>query len=305
MDELLQRFGTNFSVPEASRFGARKGDAVRAYLDSVKRILVKLPMLINEGGIQEWLERLDQIERDRRFSEVAIIENWLDVCFGREVADRQRPLDLRLHRRLGELYAHGGQAADAVRQFELARQLAPRDIFMLRRLGKAYLDQKELDNAGAVLAEIEGLDPTAFERNAENAALKARWFGESGNKLGARDVLTVAYRNNSSSYYLGDLLGQALIELGEIAKAREVYEQVRRTLSDVREQNIWTHATAISAAIVCGDEKGAEQEIKRLRELRPSRGDLESIERGLSRLLNRLGGDARVINELHTMELEA
>ena len=124
-------------------------------------------MLITEAGIQEWLGRLDEIDKESRFSEAAVVENWLDVNFGRDAADRQRPLDVRLHRRLGELYAAGGQAGDAARQFELARQLAPRDIFLLRRLGKAYLDQKDLKKAGTILAEIEGLDPTAFERNAE------------------------------------------------------------------------------------------------------------------------------------------
>jgi tetratricopeptide (TPR) repeat protein len=187
----------------------------------------------------------------------------------------------------------------------MARQLAPRDIFLLRRLGKAYLDQNDSKKAGTILAEIEGLDPTAFERNAENAALKARWFEDSGNKLGARDVLAAAYQNNSSSYYLGDRLGQLLIALGDSVKAKEVYAQVRRTVSDLREQNVWTHATALSAAIVCGDDAGAEQELDRLRELRPSRGELDSIERGLGRLLKQLGRDARVIDKLHEMEVRA
>src|SRR5262249_55960147 len=144
VEDMLERFGPKFTRQEVMRFGERRRGAIKDYLERVDIILRKLPMLVTESGIQEWLSRLDEIAKASRFSEVAVVENWLDVAFGRESADRQRPLDVRLHRRLGELYGSGGQDSDAARQFELARQLAPRDIFLLRRLGKAYLDQKDL-----------------------------------------------------------------------------------------------------------------------------------------------------------------
>jgi len=42
-----------------------------------------------------------------------------------------------------------------------------------------------------------------------------------------------------------------------------------------------------------------------LRELRPSRGDLESIERSLDRLLRKPGRDARVIGKFRQIEARA
>jgi tetratricopeptide (TPR) repeat protein len=302
IDGLVERFGEGLTRHQTMQIGARKDKAVKDYLDRVAAILLKLPLMVTEAGIQEWLGRLDTLEHEHRFSEAPILENWLDVAFGREAEDKQRPLDVRLHRRLGELYAAGGQSADAARQFELARQLAPRDIFLLRRLGKAYLDQKDASKAETILKDIEELDETAFKRNAENAALKARWYEQKDNLIGARDVLAAAYENLPSSYYLGDRLGQLLVALGDIGKAKEVYAQVRRTLHSLREQNIWTYATALSAAIVCDDGADEQRLLDNLRELRPSRGELASIERGIGTLLQPLSRDSRIIDKLHEME---
>jgi tetratricopeptide (TPR) repeat protein len=193
----------------------------------------------------------------------------------------------------------------SARQFELARQLAPRDIFLLRSLGKAYLDQKNMARAGAILEEIEMLDRAAFERNSENAALKARWCEQNNDLLGARDVLATAYRNIPSAYYLGDRLGQILVAQGDQARAKEVYTQIRRTLSELREQNVWTHATALAAAIVCNDDAGTKQSLKELRDLHPLHENLDSIERGVGNLLSNLGRSTSILDELRHMEKRA
>jgi tetratricopeptide (TPR) repeat protein len=304
VDEFLTptRFGKDFGPKDWQRVGANKEKFVNDYLALVGPILLKLPLLITEASVQEWLGRLDDLRKEERFSETEVMENWLDVAFGRDTQDKQRPLDLRIHRQLGELYGLAGRASDAARQFELARQLAPRDIFLLRRLGQAYLDQKDNAKAGNILAGIEALDKTAFERNAENAALKARWRQQTGDLNGARDTLVLAFQNVPSSYYLGDRLGQVLIELGEVDKAKAVYKQVSRVLRELREQNVWTYATAVTAALVCDDRDGARQSLDKLRELRPSRGQLDSIERSMSGLLDNLKADPAILAELRGME---
>jgi tetratricopeptide (TPR) repeat protein len=301
VDVLFKRFATGFTPVQMKTFGARQDAAIRTYLGQIAAILMRLPMVVTEASIQEWLGRLEALGGERRFSEAEVLENWMDVAFGRDAGDKQRPLDVRIHRRLGELYARGGRAADAARQFELARQLAPRDIFLLRRLGKAWLDNGDLKNAGLVLADIEDLDKTAFVRNSESAALKARWHRENNDLLGARDVLESAYKSNPT-YYLGDLLGQALVGLGQIAKAKEIYAQVSRTLRDLGEANVWTAATALSAAIVTEDAAGEKEAIENLRRLQPSRGELDSIERGARQLLTGLSRSSELLGELRGME---
>ena len=257
---------------------------MRAYIERIEPIMLRLPLTITEAAVQEWLGRLSELEIEQRFSEARVMENWLDVAFGRDREDRQRPFDVRVHRRLGELYASGGQAADAARQLELARQLAPRDIFLLRRLGKAYLDLNETDRIGAILEDIEKLDPKAFEDNSENAALKARWCEQRGDLNGARDVLRAAYSRTPDILLYRRWLGRSLVQLG-LSQAREVYGQVRRTLLELREQNVWTSATELSAALILEDDRGVGSALEMLRKLRPSVEELGSIERGLSRFL--------------------
>src|SRR5690606_4208115 len=97
---------------------------------------------------------------------------------------RRRPYDVRIHRRLGELYMAASQPARAVRQLELARQLAPRDIFLLRMLGKGYLDLADYERVRKIVHEIELLDIDAFTHNSENAAFKARFLRETGDSIG-------------------------------------------------------------------------------------------------------------------------
>ncbi len=302
VDELLARFGKDFAPKDWQRVGANKEKFVGNYIGRVNSILLKLPLVVTEAAVEEWLGRLDELRSEERFSETEVLENWLDVAFGRDAQDKQRPLDLRIHRRLGELYRLAGRTLDAARQFELARQLAPRDIFLLRRLGQAYLDQKDNTKANGVLSEIEALDKAAFERNAENAALKARLFQQNGNLIGARDTLALAFGNIPQSYYLGDRLGQVLVELGEVDKAKDVYKQVGRVLRELREQNVWTYATALSAALVCNDQKGVRQALDKLHALQPPRGQLETISRGVASLLDKLKGDPAILQELRGME---
>jgi tetratricopeptide (TPR) repeat protein len=304
LDDLIDRFGESlqFSRRDWARFGEARPPAVKAYLDRINPILLKLPLSITEAAVQEWLGRLAELERENRFSEAGVMEDWLNVAFGRaDEDDKARPFDVRIHRQLGELYSRSKRPADAARQFQLACKLAPRDIFLLRRLGKAYLDQSDMKRTAEVLGEIESLDKKAFEINSETAALKARYFEESGNLAGARDVLEAAFATMPTSYYLGDKLGQVLIKLGATPRAKEIYEQVGRILDDLREQNVWTYATRLSAAIVCENDTAIASALDRLRGAEPSPGQLDSIERGLTNLGSSTGRD-NAIRELRAIE---
>ena len=290
LEEFFDRFGTG-DKKESMRFGENRGKAVKAYLEQIRPILLRLPLTVTESAVQEWLVRLTELEKNARSSEAQVMEDWLDVAFGRDTSDRKRPFDVRIHRRLGDLYLSSGKSDSAARQFQLARELAPRDIFLLRRLGKAYLDLKEVEKVEEVLSEIEALDPQAFTRNVENAAFKARYLETKGNTVGAKDVLATAFQNMPTSYYLGDLLGQAYLSLGELDRATVAYRQVLRVISDLRERNVWTWATLLSAALVANDSVEMEHAISGLLGDPPGRGELESIERGVIKICTALKRD--------------
>jgi predicted Zn-dependent protease len=230
-----------------------------------------------------------------------VIESWMDIAFGRNAKD-ERPVDMRIHRRLGELYAKAKRPEAAARQFRMASQLVPRDIFLLRRLGKAYLDAKDLDNAREILKSIEKLDEHAFAVNEENAALKARVHRESNDLHSARKVLEAARQNIADSYYLGDLLGQVYLELDQFDAAKEVYGDVRRVLAKLDDQSVWTCATALTAALVLSDNQQIDASIAALRRKKPTGEQLDSIERGARSIVAKLKRDPSVLARLRSIE---
>lgn len=290
--DLQRRFDAVFSNDDRFAVGERWASCEKAYLDQLTGILHQLPQLVTESIVQEWLQRLDELERSHRLSEAAVLEDWLDIFVGRKRADRKRPIDLRLHRKLGEVYAQTGQHAAAARQFELAQMLAPRDIFILRRLGKAYLDMGNREAADAVIKQMESLDPEVFVRNPENAAFKARRREDEGDLLGAAETLQKAYDANPKSYYLGDRLGQIYLKQGtRMDDARRVYEQVLTTIAGLSEHNVWSIATALGAAIALKRDDLVENHLEALRALRPSVEERESMWRGVAKIARAVGLD--------------
>ncbi|HEV7277086.1 MAG TPA: TIR domain-containing protein [Devosiaceae bacterium] len=295
-EDLLQQF----SVPQDRLIrAAQKLEGARtAYLTRAREALRISPLLVTEAAVQEWLERIDSLESEARYSETNELHDWLNLAFGRNRHGEERPLDLRIHRRIGELYSRGGNAERAAREFELARQLAPRDIYVLRRLGKAYLDQRRLDDAGAILDLIAELDADAFVRNSENAALKARWHRDKGDLAKAAAVLHAAAEANPTSYYLADLLGQVQLERGHVEEAKSTYRGVLNLLGRIRDRNVWLAASGLTAAVVTGDVPLQVTYLSALAAASVTEEQAESIHRGVSGAVNRSGADLSILNRL-------
>nr|WP_281272644.1 toll/interleukin-1 receptor domain-containing protein [Solirubrobacter pauli] len=267
---------------------SRQEAAVTRWIDGTREAMRLAPLLPTEPVVQEWMLRMDELARSGRAHEVSTLHQWMTVAFGRQRDKAERPLDVRLHRRLGDLYAASRDHQAAAAQYRLAHKLAPRDIYTLRFLGKALLDCKALDEAERVIADIDKLDPGAAADNVQCAALKGRWLVALERFEAARDVYQTALDHNSSSYYLADLLGQVQLRLGEIEPARATYAQAQRIIRDLDENSLWSNATAATAAIVRGEDDALDH-LDAVRALGPTPGDLESIERGLDTLHERLG----------------
>jgi tetratricopeptide (TPR) repeat protein len=168
---------------------------------------------------------------------------------------------------------------------------------VLRELGRAYLGKGAADKSGEVIAAIEKLDPKAFERNVECAALKGRLLRKT-NPDGARAVYQKAFEFNPNSYYLGDLLGQLQIQLGQPEAARATYRQVLEIINRLGERNLWIQATAANAAIVAGaDADVIRKKLQEIRDFQPSPENLQSIEDGLKRIQTSLGIEESVFKD--------
>ena len=174
--------------------------AVDEYLGVVQAALRSSPIIPTEAAVQEWCARLDELLVSGRHSEVNHLRDWLDIAFGRDdEGDRLKPLDARIHRRLGQLYVAAQDYRSAAEQFRLTYELAPRDIYVLRTLGEAALKAGSEDEAEQCLDEIERLDAKAFARNADCAALKGKWLRTKGLLAEAHRLYDEASRNVSDS----------------------------------------------------------------------------------------------------------
>ena len=266
--------------------------AVESYLPKVENALRNEPLVPTEPLVQEWCQRIDRLSDEKRQSEVGQLHDWLNLAFGRNSEGSIRPIDLRLHRRLGEAYRAAREPIRAAEQFELALRYAPRDIFLLRALGLAYLDSGRREAAKKIIDRIAVLDPEAYSRNVECATFKAR-FQRTGDDLGgAAETCRLAWENNKNAYYLGDVLGQDLLQLGKADEARDVYRRVDGILDRLNETNVWTRATSATAALVLGDQPKLLAALEQISKLQPAPDDLDRIEAGLERVARALGQPA-------------
>jgi tetratricopeptide (TPR) repeat protein len=158
----------------------------------------------------------------------------------------------------------------------------------LRSLGQALLRQGDTEVAGRIVQEIENLDPDAFTVNAECAAFRGSWLCERGNLAGAIDVYKTALANNPRSYYLADILGQAQLRDQDLDGARATYRKARDILRSLSEHNIWTEATAATAALVVGQQADVIEHLRRIGSMNPSGDNKSSILKGLQEVRHAL-----------------
>lgn len=295
-NEILDQYQSELKKERYRAAVKNLDETIETYLQAIQQPLLKAPMLPTPEVIEEWRIRLDEVLTRNRASEVEHLHDWLDIAFGRDRDEQPRPLDLRIHGRLADLYIKSRNYGRAIEQLELSRQLAPRDIYVLRQLGKAYLDSGERDRAKATIDLIVELDKKALVHNAECAALGARWYREGGNPGKAADILRAALDADPESYYLANLLGEVALESAQIPAARDAFERALDIIGRLRETNIWTHATAANAAFVLGKDELAAKNLKAIAETKPDAGSLATIEGGLERLAKRVeGGGERVL----------
>ncbi|MBF6180204.1 toll/interleukin-1 receptor domain-containing protein [Nocardia otitidiscaviarum] len=285
---LLNEFVEQFSSDRTATIRAAQSvDAAAArWLDTVAEALRTAPLTPSEPIVSEWCERLDVLGASGRSSEVKQLHEWLLVAFGQGPGIEQSPIDIRLHRRLAELYLATKSYRKAAEQFELARKLSPRDLFVLRSLGQTYLADRNYRDADKILQSISGLAPDAFATNVECAALKGRWLREQGEDRipEARDVYETAFAKNPNSYYLADLLGMSELQLGHKTEAVSAYGKALEIINRIAERNLWTEATAATAAVVSGDLMAAQVHLTAVRAYKPTAAEVESIVQGLQRL---------------------
>jgi tetratricopeptide (TPR) repeat protein len=301
---LLQRILQTHNVPNnlLLEAGERRPEALQHYLKAVRTALLQAPSLVTEANVQDWLERLEELVRSNRLSELKGFERWMMLAFGRDGDAADVPIDVRLHRRLGELHLAQKDFVRAAEQLDLAWRAAPRDIYVLRPLVEAGMKRLLAGQTGAaeatarehvesLLDAIKDLDHDAFVSSPDAAALYGKYLRRvAGKPERAADVYVAALRASPNSYYLADLLAQTQLELGRRDEAKATYRQAIEIIDRLGENNVWSQATAATACLALGDVDGARKRVAAIVALGPiSRAELDTIGSGLREVAQRSG----------------
>jgi tetratricopeptide (TPR) repeat protein len=214
---------------------------------------------------------------------------------------------LRIHLRLAGCYAESRQSKQATREYELASELSPLDVYVLHGLAMCQIEDRDRDAARKTIDRILTLDSDALKWNPEVAGLEGRYWKEEAKAADAsgraeqamscyRRALT-AYQSalnlegNGISYYMADNVGQLSLKVGDMDAARDAYTKARRAL-ECEKDNIWSLATGANAALVLGDHKGALARLRQIRNFSPKQSEHASITSGLALIREALGNTA-------------
>jgi tetratricopeptide (TPR) repeat protein len=311
---LLQRILQTHNIPNNILFkaGERMQDVLQRYLKAVRTAVLQAPSLVTEANVQDWLERLEELVRSNRLSELKGYQRWMTLAFGRDGEAAGVPIDVRLHRRLGELYLSQKDFARAAEQLGLARRAAPRDIYVMRPLVEVSIKRllsEQTDAAPAtanedvesLLVAIKDLDQEAFVSSPDAAGLYGKYLRRVAKKPeSAADVYAEALRASPNSYYLADLLAQTQLELGHGDEAKATYRQAIGIIDRLGENNVWSQATAATACLALGDIDGARKRVAAIAALGVSRAELDTISSGLLEVAQRAGIAQSAISEVLT-----
>ena len=205
---------------------------------------------------------------------------------------------MRWHRNLGDAYLYSKQSEDALRQYDLALRLAPRDIFLLHKKGLALLECGNDMGAAKVLEQVLDIDPNSGTWSTEIAGLKGRLFWQKYQRDGALSDLEVALdayvqglNSNLNSHYMADNVGQLRLLLGDPNGARQAFQAGLAALDKTGDRGYWALATKASCYLGLGERTAGLEALEQVLPLGPEPAAIESIKRGLRRLHQGLRGD--------------
>jgi len=293
---LLDQLRQSTPMP-ASVFSTLVDTCVPQYLDNVARALADTPPPLTESAINDWLDRITYFERTNRRSEIGHLHRAMVKVFAPGDNAFDTPLDVRLHRRLGDIYLFSKQPREATRQFDLALRLSPRDVVLMHKKGLALLETGSEPGAHEMLTRLFEIDPEAATSSTEIAGLKGRLHWQAYLRTGsvselrtARDTYGAAWAHNPDSHYMADNVGQLSLLLGEVEIAHDAFRKGLEALQKTGDRGYWALATKASCHLGLGQQSDGLDALREVVTVDPEPAVLDSIRRGLVRLNKGLKG---------------
>ena len=301
--KLLDKIRSNINndtFKDDKYYDFRVKSSLDTYISSINSALAERPMVLTEGATLDWLARLDRFEKEDRASEIEHIHKALEIAYiPSDIATGEKLLDIRLHRKLGEIYQKANKHRKAIEQFELALKESPRDIYILHKKALSHLGAVDLPGAEKTLHQILSLDDQLVKENAEIGGLTGRIYRKKWEETDnlddlrkARDANATVAKFRPESYWMYDTVGQYSLLLDEETVAHEAFGAALNVLTNLNEDNVWTRATKASALLGLGRDEEGIKALEYLSEIIASQQERDSINGGLKRI-----GKGRNLNE--------
>ena len=234
------------------------------FVEDAEKIFRDLPISQRQDLVLEWTARLDMNLAKGNAAFVRSARRWINIAFlgaAREKADdKQTPIDFRLHVRLAEGFRQLKEWGRAKEQLLLAQQLSPRDMLVLRELGRAELETNKKDTKAAreLISRMRNLDPDVLAADEEALMLQVRIFVEDNDWAAAAEVLEKAPDLARESTYVANMRAVAALHVDSPNTKRYFQDLFDRERQGGR-RDIWTLGNLVNAALGLRDNEAADK----------------------------------------------
>jgi hypothetical protein len=256
--------------------------AVGAFIGGAQDDLRYTPIQHDEGVTQEWLARLDaaRLRNDDRW--IVAAKRWINVAFlGANSGDahiKGEVIDFRIHTRIADAHRRLGEWEGVIEQLQLAAQLSPNDLVVLRDLGRAQRSLKRTSDLERTMQDMQVLDPEIFKKDREGVAMRCAYFSNLENWVAVTTLLSDADPAIvSQDPYLANWYAVATMKVRGATASAPLFVQLKELL-ERSGKGFWDDATMVNALLAL-DDPDVESKLRRLELPKRTNDEVESATR--------------------------
>ena len=234
-------------------------DTSRAFIENAQQALRSLQIFQREDLVQEWLSRLDKELGDQNAQYVNSAYRWINVAFLGEgkAGETKVPIDFRIHVRLSTGFRLLKDWENAKVQLKLANRLSPRDMMVLRELGRTELELKHPKEALTYFHQMLRLDENVFDGDPDALNLYVRILITDNDWPGALEQLQKAGSLSEKDSYVANMLAISAMKVEGAKSARKYFLNLRNLEKKRGGKSIWSLGNLVNAALGLADEDDA------------------------------------------------
>jgi hypothetical protein len=242
-------------------------ETTKKFVNDAKQSLRELQIFKHEALVQEWLSRLDLELAADNAQYIHSARRWINIAFlgAGKAGEMGSPIDFRIHIRLATGFRLLKDWESAKSQLELAKLLSPRDMMVLRELGRTELELGQPKAALGYLKEMKDLDESVFEGDPEAFNLHVRILITNSDWPGAYEQLKTAGALLAQDTYVANMLAIASLKVEGPESAQKYFRKLKDLEKKQVGKNVWSLGNRVNAALGLRNAEEAQVLLNKLR----------------------------------------